>query len=125
MKYGAQCNYTGGCNDPSCDTCEHALAAFWVYIVAYSFANFMYFVMIQFGEGAVYLTILMTITTPFVALFFVFFNPSPDFHWDPDIKFTLAYRLVGLVIVVPALCFYHKFTESEIRDNRTLDIQAE
>ncbi|XP_072025556.1 crt homolog 1-like [Amphiura filiformis] len=110
MKYGARCMY----GQDETGTCVNAVAAHWVFVISYSLANLMVFVLVRFAEGAVYLVVVQAITTPLGSLFFTFFKPEP-FRWDPEFNITVAFRLAGLCIIVPAVVFYNYFGELEKR----------
>ena len=99
-------------------TCDNAVIAHWVFVVSYCLANLMVFVLVRFAEGAVYLVVVQAITTPLGSLFFTFFQAEPTFHWGPEFNITVAFRLVGLCIIVPAVVFYNYFGERERRQAR-------
>lgn len=109
MIYGAKCCY--GQQDDG--TCENAVLAYWVFIISYCLANLMVFVLVRFAEGAIYLVIVQAVTTPLGSLFFTFFQAEPHFHWGPVFNITVAFRLVGLCIIVPGVVFYNYFEEQE------------
>ncbi|XP_033648000.1 uncharacterized protein LOC117307370 [Asterias rubens] len=114
MLYALKCMYFA---DPEC---INAVPAYIVFIFAYCLANLMVFLLVKYAEGAIWLVIVQALVTPLGSLFFTLFSVAPlpgeehgKFHWAPDFNLSVAFRVVGLAILVPAVVFYNYFGEME------------
>ncbi|XP_038067525.1 uncharacterized protein LOC119737330 [Patiria miniata] len=114
MLYALKCMYFA---DPACMT---AAAAYFVFILAYCMANLMVFLIVKYAEGAIWLVLVQALVTPLGSLFFTLFSVEPPpgqehgkFHWAPDFDLAVAFRFVGLLILVPTVIFYNYFGEME------------
>ena len=107
-------------------SCDNASAAYWVYIISYCLANTMYFVLILFADGAVYLVILLTLTVPLGSIFLDFFqiDNHPHFKGDKFSHCTDWYRYVGVVIIVGAVIGYFLFSRRKESEDQTQNMEG-
>ena len=114
MFYALKCMYFADSN------CITAPAAYFVYITS-SFLNLLSAIfLLKYAEGAIWLVLVQALVTPLSSLFFTLFSVAPPpgqdhgtFHWDPTFDLAVAFRFLGLAILVPTIIFYNYFGEKE------------
>ncbi|XP_022100923.1 uncharacterized protein LOC110984752 [Acanthaster planci] len=115
MLYALKCMYFAD------STCMTAAAAYFVFIISYCLANLMVFLLVKYAEGAIWLVLVQALVTPLGSLFFTLFSVAAPpgqhgkFHWAPNFDLAVAFRFVGLFILVPTVIFYNYFGEMERR----------
>ena len=112
---GAKCMY-----GQATSLCESSTAAYyWMFIISYCLANMMYFLLIRFADGAVYLVITLSASVPFGSLIFALIQTDPKFHWDN----TVWCRIVGEIIIIIAVGVFYRFSERSERESRTHSLE--
>ena len=103
-------------------SCDDALAIYWMYIISYCLANTMYFVLMRFADGAVYLVIVLALTAPLQTLFLLFLKAFP-INAEPSLC-TIWYRCVGVVIIVGGVIGYYLFSQRNESEDQTQNMEG-
>ena len=114
MLYTLKCLFFA---DPTCMTAP------WIFIVfmtAYAVGALAGTLLLRYADGAIWLVLVQALVTPLSSLFFTLFSVAPlpgqdhgTFHWDPTFDLAVAFRFLGLAILVPTVIFYDYFGQRE------------
>lgn len=67
--------------------------------------------LVRQSEGANYVALVGSATTPLAALFWALFSPGP-LRFNPVFTTTTWYSLGGLVCMVPGIIYYNRHSET-------------
>ncbi len=105
------------CSVSSDTSCRNLPIKVWLMISAHFIGYIFHFLLIKYAEGAVLASIVQAMRAPIASIFWTVYhyNVQGDFlYWSPEFNITTCFLIGGLVIVLPAMLFYNKFSNEEL-----------